>query len=171
MTFIKDKLPIHAICGRLVIDTGKKYQGADFRSNSTQIEKHEELDAVEEELDPTKLCWANIDGNDERCRIQTGLTCAELQKLLDHREDAIPRSIGRGRRSRLTAADRFLLLLCYVLRFTFHALPGEGHCALFERLLRHLADCQSGEDDDLAGPVTVTIRVGCVARLAIGQFS
>jgi len=38
------------------------------------MEVQEELDEAEEEQDPVRLCWENVNG-DERCRVLTGFSC------------------------------------------------------------------------------------------------
>lgn len=90
-----------------------------------QLEEQEAFDEAEEALDPALVCWANINGHVERCRVLTGFTCAEFMELLGYVEDAIPTVIGRGRRSRLVPADRFLLLLCYLKHYETHAKIGD----------------------------------------------
>jgi hypothetical protein len=75
------------------------------------------LDEVEETHDPARVCWQNLNGNDERCEIITGFTCEQFLQLYEACEAAIPEVIGRGRRSRVSKHDRLLLVLCYVKHY------------------------------------------------------
>lgn len=79
-----------------------------------QLEQQEELDEAEEEQDPARLCWENLNGDDQRCRVLTGFTCDEVLELLELCEHAIPMTTGRGKHGKWTAADKFLMVLCYV---------------------------------------------------------
>lgn len=90
-----------------------------------QLEEQEELDAAEEALDPALLCWANINDNDDRCRVLTGFTCEEFLELLGHCEHAIPVALGRGRRTRASNHDKFLMILCYVKHYETQGKIGE----------------------------------------------
>jgi len=82
-----------------------------------QIEQQEELDEAEEEQNPARLCWENLNGDDPRCRILTGFTCDEFLELLGLCEHAIPMTLGRGKHGKWSAADKFLMTLCYVKHY------------------------------------------------------
>lgn len=83
------------------------------------------MDEAEEALDPALLCWANINDNDEHCRVLTGFTCEEFLELLGHCEHAIPVTLGRGRRTQASNHDKFLMVLCYVKHYETQDKIGE----------------------------------------------
>jgi hypothetical protein len=82
-----------------------------------QQERDEELNEAEEEQDPARLCWENVNGDNQRCRVLTGFTCDEVLELLELCEQAIPMTTGRGKHGKWTAADKFLMMLCYVKHY------------------------------------------------------
>jgi hypothetical protein len=90
-----------------------------------QLEDQEELDEAEENEDPVRLCWDNVNGDDARCRVLTGFTCDEFLELLELCEQAIPMNIGRGKHGKWTASDKFLILLCYVKHYETQDKLGE----------------------------------------------
>lgn len=47
------------------------------------MEQEAELDEVEEELDPARLSWTNLNGDDERCIVITGFTCDQFLELFE----------------------------------------------------------------------------------------
>lgn len=89
------------------------------------MEQEVQLNEEEEEIDPARVCWSNLNGNDERCQVITGFNCDQFVELFEACEDAIPVTIGRGRRSRVPKHDRLLLVLCYVKHYETYAKLGE----------------------------------------------
>jgi hypothetical protein len=81
------------------------------------MDLEDELDEEEEEHDPARVCWANLNGNEERCVVITGFTCDQVLELFEACEDAIPVTTGRGRRSRVSKHDRLVLVLCYIKHY------------------------------------------------------
>ena len=80
-------------------------------------EQDAEIAEAEERHDPTRLCWANIDGDDNRCKILTGFICGQFLELFDICEGAMPVTLGRGRRSKISNHDKLLLALCYLKHY------------------------------------------------------
>lgn len=90
-----------------------------------QMEEQQELDEAEEEQDPVRLCWANVNGDDARCRVLTGFSCDEFLELLELCEQAIPMTLGRGKHGKWTAADKFFMTLCYIKHYETRDKLGE----------------------------------------------
>ncbi len=90
-----------------------------------QITLAQKLDD-EQEADVNRLCWKNIQGDDKRCLILTGFTTQEFIELLRICENDIPINIGRGKQSKFTQADKFLIVLCYVKHYETQAKLGEN---------------------------------------------
>lgn len=79
----------------------------------------------EEEIDIHRLCWTNINRDDKRCVVLTGFSCQEFSELLLLCENYIPINIGRGKQSKFTPADKFLIVLCYLKHYETQAKLGE----------------------------------------------
>jgi len=90
-----------------------------------QMSFEQKLDE-EEEANTNRLCWTSIQGNDRRCVILTGFTTPEFIELLKLCENDIPVNIGRGKRSRFSPADKFLIVLCYLKHYETQAKLGEN---------------------------------------------
>jgi hypothetical protein len=100
--------------------------------------QEEELDEAEEELDPARVCWQNLNGDDERCRVITGFSCDEFLELYEVCETALPQTLGRGRRSRVGKHDRLLLVLCYVKHYETKAKLQQTFLISKSQVQRHL---------------------------------
>jgi hypothetical protein len=106
------------------------------------LEEQQALDEEQEEEDPVHLRWRNLSEDDERCRVLTGFACDEFLELLEHCEHAMPATIGRGRRSKLSNHDKFLIVLCYVKHYetvekiaaSFHVSATQMHRVLDETI-------------------------------------
>ena len=83
------------------------------------------LDEAEENHDPARLCWNNLNGDNERCMVLIGFSCLDFLTLLNLCENVIPNNLGRGRRSQWSSADKLLLLLCYLKHYETQAKLGE----------------------------------------------
>ena len=92
---------------------------------SEQITLAQKLDE-EEEADVNRLCWNNLQGDDKRCIILTGFTTQEFTELLRLCENDIPINIGRGKQSKFSQADKFLVVLCYLKHYETQAKLGEN---------------------------------------------
>lgn len=90
-----------------------------------QIQQTQALDE-EEEKDSNRLCWTSIQGDDKRCIILTGFSSSEFIELLLLCENDIPINMGRGKQSKFTQADKFLVVLCYIKHYETQAKLGEN---------------------------------------------
>lgn len=90
-----------------------------------QIQQEQALDK-EAENDSHRLCWTSIQGDDKRCIILTGFSSQEFTELLLLCENDIPINIGRGKQSKFTQADKFLIVLCYLKHYETQAKLGEN---------------------------------------------
>ncbi len=82
-----------------------------------ELEMQQEIDEEEENEDPSRVCWANLANDDRRCKILSGFTCDEFLELYDIVEGSIRENIGRGRQSKVSKLDRFLVTLCYLKHY------------------------------------------------------
>ena len=80
----------------------------------------------EEDIDPKRLCWNSIKGDDKRCLVLTGFSVIQFIELLTLCESSIPTNIGRGKQSKFTQADKFLVVLCYVKHYETQAKLGDN---------------------------------------------
>ena len=80
----------------------------------------------EEEANVNRLCWTNLQSDDKRCVVLTGFTTHEFTELLRLCENDIPINIGRGKQSKFTPADKFLIVLCYLKHYETQSKFGES---------------------------------------------
>lgn len=82
-----------------------------------ELEQQMEIDDEEENEDPSRVCWLNLSNDDRRCKILTGFSPEEFLTLYDLVEASIVENIGRGRQSKISKFDRFLMTLCYLKHY------------------------------------------------------
>lgn len=100
----------------------------------SQLEEQENLDAEEENRDLALICWENLSTDDARCKTITGFTCEEFLQLYEQCESVISENIGRGRSSRFSKQDKFLMTLCYVKHYETVDKMKETFCVSAPRL-------------------------------------
>lgn len=113
-----------------------------------RLTEEQELAEREEREDSARVCWKNINGDDERCQVLTGFTCLQFAHLLALCEPVIPVVLGRGRRSKWSAADKLLLLLCYLKHYETQSKLGETFLISkpqVNRIIYELLPCISNE--------------------------
>lgn len=124
------------------------------------MDVEEQINEEEEEQDPARLCWANLNGNDERCAVICGFTSDQFLQLFEACEDAIPTVVGRGRRSRISKHDRLLLVLCYVKHYETYEKLAETFLMSKSQVHRNL-----GDTIDQVGPVLYRRYVEHISEL------
>lgn len=86
----------------------------------------------EEEAGSHRLCWNNIKGDDKRCIVFTGFSSLEIFDLLHACENDIPINMGRGKKSKFSRADKFLIVLCYLKLIASFLLPHKSEKRNYE---------------------------------------
>ena len=80
-------------------------------------ERQQEIDEEEEEMNPARMCWLNLCGDEDRCKTISGFSQEEFLTLYELIEDLIEENIGRGLRSKISKQDKLLMTLCYLKHY------------------------------------------------------
>src|SRR5579862_3658188 len=76
-------------------------------------------DTEEEDENPSKISWFNLQHDENKCKIITGFTPEEFLVLFDMVSADIDENVGkgRGRKTKISKQDKLLMVFCYLKHY------------------------------------------------------
>jgi hypothetical protein len=76
-----------------------------------------QINIAEDNVNSSPVSWANLQLDEDRCRLICGFSPKEFRDLYNIVEDDIEENIGRELRSKISKEDKLLMTLCYLKHY------------------------------------------------------